>query len=176
MARRTTRPVVRAQRRQSLWIPFAVGPSVSAANALTLVFSLNADGLDLAPFTVVRTRGLVTMWSDQSTAAEVPEGILGFIVVQNTAVLIGTSAIPDPLNEAAADFFVYQPMHNQTMRLTASTGTDGFTEPSKTEYVIDSKAMRKVDVQQDIAVVIRNTSASDGLAFFLTGRMLVKLH
>ncbi len=98
------------QRRITTWIPFAVGPSTLAANALTIAFSLNAAGLGLAPFTVIRTRGVITIWSDQTAASEVPEGILGFINVQNTAVLIGASAIPDPLNEGTGDFFLYQPL------------------------------------------------------------------
>ncbi len=55
-------------------------------------------------------------------------------------------------------------------------GAGAFLEVAKTEYTFDSKAMRKVEVGEDIAGVIRNTSASDGLIFLTTGRMLVKLH
>jgi len=42
--------------------------------------------------------------------------------------------------------------------------------------VLDSKAMRKVQEGQDIAIVLENGSALDGMLFLLQFRMLVKLH
>ncbi len=160
----------------NLWIPFALGPTTLASNALTIASSLNAAALAEAPFTVVRARGVITIYSDQSIAAENQEGILGFIVVKNTAVLIGASAVPDPLNEGNDDFFVYQPIQSQIMRLTSDVTTDGMTEVGKTEVNFDSKAMRKVDDGADIAIMLRNTSSAFGFVYIITGRMLVKLH
>ena len=174
--RRSNIRTVSKTKRLSEWFGIQVPPTIIALNALGLIASLTSAALAAAPFTIVRTRGILTVWSDQSTASEAPEGILGQVVVQNTAVLIGASAVPDPLNEFDADFFVYQPVQLQDMRLTASTSVDGFTEVGKTQWEIDSKAMRKVDTQEDIAVVFRNSSAADGLVMAYTGRFLVKLH
>ena len=51
----------------------------------------------------------------------------------------------------------------------------GFS-PDVKPFEIDSKAMRKVDEGQDIAVLIQNNSALHGMAYLLEFRMLVKLH
>ncbi len=174
MARARQISRARSQKRKSIWFDFAVGPVTLAANALTIASSLTAEGFDEIPLTVVRTRGLITIWSDQTAASEIVEGIYGTIVVKNTAVLIGASAVPDPLNEASDDWFTYQPMHSGATRQVGGAGS--FNEVTKTEYAFDSKAMRKVDFGDDIVHMIRNTSGTDGLIFLLTGRMFVKLH
>ncbi len=164
-----------AQKRLSIWIPTQItAPTTLAANALTIAASSSASLLALAPFTIVRTRGLFTFWSDNAGAAETPQGILGTIVVKNTAVLIGASAVPDPLNEATDDWFVYQPFQHQVTRQIGAAGS--FNEISTMQYVIDSKAMRKVDTGDDFPIMVRNTSATFGLIFTYTGRCLLKLH
>ncbi len=175
MARRPHFNVQRkSNRRLTQWFFISVPQVNIAANALSIVASLNAAALATTPFTIVRTRGLLTMWSDQVSAAEAPAGILGMIVVQNTAVLIGASAVPDPLNEAVADWYVYQPMQQPTSRQPQGSGP--FIETGITQYVIDSKAMRKVDVEEDSVVMVRNTSGTEGLTVTFRGRALIKLH
>ena len=88
----------------------SIGIVTVAANALLIALISNAALLDLAPYTVVRTRGLLTIWSDQVAVAESPQGIFGMIVVKDTAAQIGSTALPDPLNEVDDDWYVYQPM------------------------------------------------------------------
>ncbi len=176
MARRQTANLRRPAKstRLNKWFFISVPVTTIAANALSLVASLNAEGLDDVPFTIVRTRGIFTIWSDQTAAAEAPRGIMSMIVVQNTAILIGSSAIPDPLNEPDADFFVYQPLQVQPLGQVGDGST--FAEVSQTQYTIDSKAMRKVDTQQDVAIMVRNSSATFGMNIAFQGRFLVKLH
>jgi len=175
MARRTRRQQLVAQKRLSIWVPFQIiTPTALAANALTLAASSNAALLALTPYTIVRTRGVFTVWSDQTAAAEAPRGILGVIVVKNTAVLIGATAIPDPLNEGNEDFYVYQSFQMPTTRQQGGAGA--FIETGITQYEIDSKAMRKVDDTEDQAFMVRNISETEGLLFTFVGRTLIKLH
>ena len=165
----------RAQKRLTQWIGVQLGPSTIGGNQSTLLASLDAAGLVLAPFTVVRSRFILTVWSDQVAASEIVEGVFGVIVVKNTAVLIGATAVPDPFVEFADDWYVYNPFQQQATRAVENaSGT--FTEVSQTQMVIDSKAMRKVDTGEDLAFMVRNSSATAGLVITVTGRFLVKLH
>ena len=96
------------------------------------------------------------------------------IVVKQTAVDIGATAISDPLNDGGEDFHVYQPFRIPTMRKVDSANF--FWETEGQSYEIDSKAMRKVDDGGDIAFMCRNSSATFGLIYSVTGRQLIKLH
>ena len=157
-----------------IWVSFQMVASITvAANALNLGLSSNDAFRALAPFTIVRTRGILTIESDQVLAAESPQGIFGVIVVKQTAVDIGATAIPDSFNDGGEDFHVYQPFRIPTMRQTTN---NLFTERSGQDWIIDSKAMRKVDDGGDIAFMCRNSSAAFGLVYSVTGRQLIKLH
>jgi len=41
---------------------------------------------------------------------------------------------------------------------------------------VDSKAMRKVEEGQDVAMVIENSAVSSGTTVYKHGRLLIKLH
>jgi hypothetical protein len=112
------------------------------------------------------------MRSDQSTATENQDLGYGHIVVQDTAVAIGISAIPTPLTDGGSDFYVYELMNAQFLLKTAV----GFDPSNFTRMTIDSKAARKVDFGQDIAIVAESGSGSAGLILFEGGRVLIKLH
>ena len=157
------------------WLDIDLGPSVIAANQSALFGSLDSGGLDEVPFTIVRSRMILTIWSDQTAAAERQEGRFGAIVVKNTAVLIGATAVPDPFVEVDDDWYVYQAFQTQVMtRVENAAGV--FREVSQTQYDIDSKAMRKVDSGEDLAFMLRNSNATFGLTAAIAGRFLVKLH
>ena len=175
MARRFVRaPLKQGQRRQALWIGLSVAPVAVGAGAKVLVASLNAVALALRPFTIVRTRFFMQIESDQSIASELARGVTGMIVVTDQAVAAGSASVPGPVTDPDAGFHVYEPWVNSFLFATAI----GFQEPAGTTVPsADSKAMRKVGNNEDLAVVCENTSAGGiGVLLTMQGRILVKLH
>jgi len=157
--------------RQNTWIGIDLAPTNIGGGATTLLGSLNAAGLLLRPFTIVRTRIFVLVFSDQEVAPETSEGSLGAIVVSDQALAAGAASIPSPTSQADAPFFVWEPFVN-FLRFGDDTGIQ---EPAGTRLNVDSKAMRKVGVNEDIAFQTENASGQ-GYTITLQGRMLVKLH
>ena len=93
------------------------------------------------------------------------------IVVEETATTAGIASIPTSLDEINADFFVYQGM---TAPFTFVSGV-GIVDPAGERYDIDSKAMRKVDISDDVALVFQMRSVGGG-EINIEGRMLIQLH
>ena len=52
----------------------------------------------------------------------------------------------------------------------------GFETPAAQQYMIDSKAMRKVGNNKNVAMVVSNADAGSGSLIAVEGRMLLKLH
>ena len=171
MARRFTRGVQRGAKRTNAWIGLTVGVDTHAASALSFLGSLNAAALALRPFTIIRTRFDLLFESDQTGAAEVPNGDLGMIVISDKAVAAGVTAIPGPISEIDEDWFVHQGL---TAHFVFISGV-GVDADAGHHYTIDSKAMRKVGLGDDMAIMFENNSAV-GAATTMLGRMLVKLH
>ena len=170
MARRIVRTQV-SVRRKTAWFEFAYSVSNIAASTDNLLFTLNASALALRPFTIVRTRGLMRVSSDQSAATEEYGISTGIAVVSDQAAAIGVTAVPSPVSDMSSDlFFVFE---TQGGRLEFKDAT-GVLEMGH-EVLIDSKAMRKVAIGQDLAVVASATGAV-GNRLLLGFRMLVKLH
>ena len=143
------------------------GLSSLAANTFVLDQSLTAAELAKRPFTITRTIGSIYMGSDQVAATENPFGALGLMVVSAKAVATGATAVPDPISEQASDsWFVY--------RSFLQTGSAVLSRPLK-EFMFDSRAQRKVEDGDDIAVVVANGSSGFGLQYLINFRMLVKL-
>ncbi len=137
------------------------------ANTFLLFASLTAAELAKRPFTITRTVGSLWVRSDQRAADEQPFGALGFIVVSEKAVATGATALPDPITEEASDeWFAY--------RSFAVNGgpIDG---RNMMEFQYDSRAQRKVQDGEDIAVMITNASAANGLTFIHKFRLLIKV-
>ena len=162
------------QRRESLWIfGNPIDTTLSAASTAALVSTLNAAALALRPFTVVRTRGQLWIRSDQTAAAEDYAASLGMAVVSEQAAAIGVTAVPTPEADRGSDMFFLFESGQQAFTRFDATGVLGM------EGIVigfDSKAMRKVNGDQDIAVVIETASISLGAQVMVSFRMLVKLH
>jgi len=160
-------------RRQTQWISIT-GTSTQLANPSTAVFilSLNATALGFRPFTVVRARGTMHLRSDQEAASEQQGVALGFCVISDQASAIGVTAIPTPVTDQFSDlWFVYE-------SLFASHGAGTVDSQRGTWKDYDSKAMRKVEEGQDVAIVVESelTGLTSGVVVRQTGRMLIKLH
>ena len=170
MARRSR--FVRPAKSAKTWVGIDLALTAVAGSATVLIGSLNAAALLLRPFTILRTRMAFFIESDQLAAGESSRGALGFIVVSDQAITAGTASIPKPTTQLNAKFFVWEPWINSFLLASAV----GFAETgASASWIVDSKAMRKVAINEDVAIQCSNSSANGVLAT-LEGRMLVQLH
>ena len=158
------------QKRLTSWFQFLPVSATMVAAGGTIMFSLNAAALALRPFTVVRSRFELMLTSDQAAAIENQVGSFGIAVVSDQASAVGVTAVPTPHTDMASDlWFVHQNYFGDESKLTDRS-------TSATRISIDSKAMRKVDIGQDIVVVAEQSSLGGGEILFVSGRMLVKVN
>ena len=159
--------------RESAWV--AVAPTtttITAAGTSVLFTGFSAATLGLRPFTVVRTRGTMAIRSDQAVATEVFQASLGFAVVSDQALAIGVTAVPSPETDRGSDlWFVYETLEGFFV-LSSAIGI--YEAQIRKEW--DSRAMRKVEDGQDMAIVLETSSISAGCTILKAGRMLIKLH
>ena len=156
-------------RRASTWFQFQPVTTTLVATGGTIIFSLNAEALALRPFTIVRTRFLLHVRSDQSGAIENQAGALGLAVVSDEATAVGVTAVPTPISELGSDLW-FAVMLYMAAGSAVNEGRVG------SGFELDSRAMRKVEVGQDIVVVLEQATPSSGQIVVTGGRMLVKLH
>ena len=175
MARRTRGTFPRRpQPKTKIWVGAGTGSDTIVGGATALISVLNAAGLALRPFTILRTRLLVTYMSDQIATSETPFGAYGEIVVEDNASVIGVTAVPDSSSisgDADADWHVWQACHHSTKSLTSV----GVTWGGGSQYIVDSKAMRKVGPNQDLISVFAQENAV-GADLNVQGRILIQLH
>ncbi len=165
--------VARGPRRETVWFEFGIQVISIDTSGVALASSLNAAALSLRPFTIIRSRFEVLLFSDQKAASETQAAGLGFAVVSDQAVAIGVTAVPTPLTDLGSDLWFVLQLMMARFELVSAVGVDGNVGQ---HYTIDSKAMRKVDVGQDLVETIEVSSASGGTTIVTGGRMLIKLH
>jgi len=164
MARRV---VTRGSTRKSTWFHITPAAFTQAAGGATLCYTLNAAALAMRPFTIVRTHLELGLRSDQEAAIETQVLGVGIAVVSDQAVGVGVTAVPTPVTEAGSSlWFLHQFMFGDAVNLTDRAIGGQYRS-------VDSKAMRKVDLGQDIAIVIERNSG-DGLIATIGGRLLIK--
>jgi len=160
----------RSSPRQTSWFEFVPAIATLTASGGTIFFSLNAAALALRPFTVVRTRFLSYIFSDQVAADETQLGAVGVAVVSDQASAIGVTAVPTPITDMGSDLWFVHQVVMSAGTASSSGGNRGLG------YPIDSKAMRKVDIGQDIVVVAELSASGSGFNLMVGGRMLVKIN
>ena len=158
-------------RRQMVWFQAGLALTVVASGGATLLTVLNAAALALRPFTIVRTRLYIKWASDQLATTENPQGVFTIGTVSEQASAAGIVSVPTGISEADGDFFVYEGLINEFAFVTG-TGFDG---DAGTGYVVDSKAQRKVGINEDVVSAVE-TRSQGGASISVEGRMLVKLH
>jgi len=172
MAVRRRGRVVGRSDRVPTWFGMQLGVPVNvAANTSVLIGTLNAVALLARPFTIIRSRLLAVWDSDQQIATETPIGVVGGIVVSDSAVAAGIVSVPTPNTEFNADWYFYQQLY-QAFTFSDATGIE--TSAGR-QYMIDSKAMRKIGTDDDLAIVCQEFNGF-GATISLFGRFLVKLH
>jgi len=153
-------------RRQTFWFGSTFASvTIASASTASLITSLNAAALAFRPFTIVRTRGVFTIRSDQLAGSEDQSGAYGRIVVSDQSVAIGVTAVPTPVTDSQSDWHVYEPFMDSLRFLDAT----GFQLGTSRQYIVDSKAMRKVSEGQESAI-------SSGIVFVVATKILIKLH
>ena len=120
------------------------------------------------PTTVLRTRGLITVTSDQIAASEDPFGAIGMGIVSAEALTAGAASIPAPYSNAAWDGWFLHRYFSAPLLFGDATG---FGNVSHT-IEFDSKGMRKVGPEERVVVMVENASAGSALQFILAFRML----
>ncbi len=162
--------------RSTTWFQGVIAQTgLSAASTAVLSTSLNAAALALRPFTIVRTRGIWRIKSDQEAAEERQQVAFGLMVPTDEAVAVGVTAIPTPATENGSDvWFVHDVLLNSIGIGTNVGRNEGAADG--VNGIIDSKAMRKVDDGHTIVSVIETFSTSLGALTDSYIRMLVKLH
>ena len=159
-----------SSKRLTTWAAINFQTSTHTGSGGTILGSLNAAALALRPFTVVRTYLSYQITSDQAAAAELQAGAIGMCVVSDQAAAIGATAVPTPVVDLGSDlWFLHQAFFGDAIRLTDIT-TPG------SRYEINSKAMRKVQGDQDVVIVVGLSGIGSGFVMLLAGRMLIKVN
>ncbi len=139
------------------------------AGTKVLLGSITAAALDgVAPATIVRTRGVLNVLSDQSAATEDQMGAIGLAFVNEVARALGVTGLPGPDSDFGYDWFWWQGVA-QTQRLATAVGF----ENAGVQYVIDSKAMRKFDGGSGLVLMVENVG-STGFDVSVQIRILIK--
>ena len=158
-------------RRPSLkdWAGLGLDSTFNALAAASSVIVGNFTGL--SDVTILRIRGLLSIGSDQTAAGGEVHGALGVAIVSEEAFTIGITAVPLPITNDSSDLWMlWQPFSHGIQRLTSV----GFAEPRLSNWVVDSKAMRKMSNDQRAVVVLQNSAATAGLIWHLDLRSLAR--
>jgi len=172
------RPAVRSAKRKVQWVgtlESSVTQTVISA-ASTKLFMLEFSAANLAafaPFTIARTRGLLTVQSDQIAATEEQIGAFGIGVVSEQAATTGVTALPGPMTDPDWTGWLYWIPF--LLQLKFQSGV-GFDQHTIFQIPVDSKAMRKVGPDESIVVMAETGTNSDGCQVGANIRMLFKLH
>jgi len=168
---RFIRGVGRGAKRHSTWLEIVPTFTAFTATGGTILNSLNTDEEQKRPFTIVRTYLEVLIKTDQLVAVEIQIGAIGLAVVSDQAEQTGVAAVPTPVSNADSDlWFVHQWLLNafDFGDATGFQGSDGRL------YSIDSKAMRKVNDNENVVLVGEFSSVGAGFTLMVAGRMLIK--
>ncbi len=175
MARRQTRGrFIRPAPRTKMWIGVGTGSTTLVGSSKQVIGILSGGALLLRPFTILRTRIEILFESDQAATSETAIGAYANIVVTDTAAALGATAVPDPsgiTGDPEADWFVWQAMVVDFRHSTSAA----FNSDAGHHYTIDSKAMRKVGPDDDVASVTSMETAP-GAIITVQGRRLIQLH
>ena len=170
MARRRSRGFVRTgPRRQTDWqFGFISSSFVTVpASSKVLLASIAGSLLDVnAPSTIIRTRGILTITSDQTGAVEEQLGAVGLTLVSDAALSVGVTAIPGPISDFGWDgWFLHQFFADENL---------AGSNQSRMTFELDSKAMRKYTGDDALVLMAENSHATHGLQVAIFLRILIK--
>ena len=117
--------------------------------------------------TILRTIGLFTVTSDQSAVDETQIGSVGLIVVTDLAIAAGAGSIPGPSSDSNDDGW----FAHQFFAMTAGL----VTKPDNSFWTLLSQGRRVVQQGSQVAVMVENLHATNGLTINLQLRMLSRV-
>ncbi len=165
-------PFVRGQKRATEWIASAdQGGFTVAANTSVILQSFTPTEQQ----TLIRTRGLLYVQPSIYTASIEVQGAFGICIVSAQAAAAGAASVPGPWTNASWDgWLVWQPF---AFRVDLGAGqAAGVTMVGRVagqDYVIDSKAMRKVELNEVVMLMCENQGGAT--IVFTPLRLLFKL-
>jgi len=162
---------VRPAKSTKIWVGNGLTLVTLVTGTAQLISVFNADLLALRPFTILRSRIELMFRSDQIAGSESPTGAYGKIVVKDQAIAAGIASLPSPITEPEAEWFIYQPL-TDVVTFADATGYHG---TQGVRYVVDSKAMRKIGINEQ-SVGITELRTAGGALLNVEGRTLVQVH
>jgi len=172
LARRSTRSFIRPKRTGTNWARgvHSGTTAVIAPSAKFLAGSVVLSNPGIGEV-IRRTRGLISITSDQSSIFEQQVGAFGGIVITDTALGQGITAIPSPVTDRNDDgWFVWLSFAQIGGNSSGGTiGAVGVASPQVYEF--DSKAMRKVEEGYSVVFVAEN-GGPHGLEFMMNFSLL----
>ncbi len=169
MARRFVRSNRGGLRRSTEWAATTPETAWQALAAATAI--LDSTFTPTEPQTVIRVRGMLGIESDNQAVSEEPFGAFGVCVVSDQANAIGITAIPTPYTDPESDLWLLHQFWNAPVSFASAVGIWTMGK----DYVLDSKAMRRMSSDQTLAFVIENGAAGHGAIYRLDVRVLLKL-
>ena len=144
--------------------------TIGANTKVALVLFPAATLAPESPATIVRSRLHLSVRPVTGGGADVNMvGAFGCGFVNVVAGALGVTALPGPATDCSwGGWFVWQPIGSAFEFITGSGA-----RLNSTEYVIDSKAMRKFEADMSLVWMIEN-STSVAWDAMINGRMLVK--
>ena len=163
----------RGPRRETSWLTIPATATNLEAGAVALVSSLTTAEKARRPWTLIRTQLSVHLRSDQVIADEFQACAVGMCVVSDQSEIVGVTAVPTPHTDAASDLWF---LHGWMLNSFAFASGVGFDGNDGQFRHFDSKAMRKVNDDQDVILVLETPGFSAGVQVITAGRVLIKEH
>ena len=168
MARRSFQRT--GHKRATFWGRSPADTAVTALAAGVSVIDSSA-GTAVGGMTLVRTRGHISVSTDQQIASEDLVGAVGLCIVSDEAFAAGVSAVPTPYTDQDSELWV---MHQYFSQRSLFRDATGFTPNAATTWEFDSKAMRKMEFGQSLIFVVEN-GGTFGFNYWLNFATLLKL-
>ena len=156
----------RGPKRKSQWIGSADQGDVAVGANASVIVQSNAG---LANVTIVRTRGLFSWKPSTFSASSIQLGAVGMGIVSDQAFAAGAASIPGPWTDPEWSGWFWWQAFSYRNQFDTAIGQQMVGQ----DIVVDSKAMRKVEINE-VVVMMAETFAVAGViagAF----RQLVKL-
>ena len=174
MANRRGRPFVRAVRRGSFWEGVNIDISVTTGASVVIAAITEANLESVPNPTIVRVRGnLLCRVSATGAASAAASLTMGLIVMDARSFAVPSVEIPN--TDVGSDWFWWD-QRSFTKDTTTGQADDDSGESLVTRIHVDNKAMRKVQVNQVVALVAQNLVQNGTMTIDLSGtfRMLLK--
>jgi len=110
--------------------------------------------LDVEPVTLMRLRGEILVKGTPNAVADDAVIAFGFIVVSDNAFAAGGVSLPGPISDLDAPWV----WHGFAPLSAGQTALDGSDIGSVVRMTIDSKAMRKLGINETLALVGQTTT------------------